>query len=91
MSWRSSCWEGCFLLVKHGYCPGFLLVTVINTMTTNDLNRKGFDFSYSWQHVTEQSQGRNSRQKSEVEAMEGAAHWLALPAYLHNPGPPAQG
>ena len=45
--------------------------------------------SYS---LSEGSQGRNLEAGTEAEATEDGAeaHWLALPASLHNPGPHAQ-
>ena len=71
-----------------------ILVMVSTAMTEINLWRKGScRLHFQVTSTTEGSQGRNLEAETEAEATEDGAeaHWLALPASLHNPGPPAQG
>lgn len=68
-------------------------------MTKRNVGRKGLIPSYRLEFSMKGNQDRNSSRKlgaeTETESLEEwfflvCSPWLSLPAFLHNPGPPAQ-
>jgi len=78
-------------------------IAAVNTVIESKLGREGriqlmpHPLCLSPEEVRKEfTQSRNLEAGADAEAMEGScllacSSWLALPAFLYNPGPPAQG
>lgn len=83
----------------HGYSLSLLSVAVLNTTTNSNVGREGCISYYSSHSTTEGKQGGTQHRKlkagTEGLSMEKCcllprSPWLAQPAFLYNPGPPAR-